>query len=129
MGKAALGPHAGLGLAEHASLAMSGAFLSPDWYRVAPLKLRRRSHVQTARHVYRGKPWFILQDLQAGKFHRLTPQSYAVFARMDGSRTVQELWELACKLYPEHPPSQTELLQLLSQFHNADLLVVRRRRG
>lgn len=101
---------------------MSGAFLSPDWYRVASLKLRRRSHVQTARHVYRGKPWFILQDLQAGKFHRLTPQSYAVFARMDGQRTVQDLWEVACKLYPEHPPSQTELLQLLSQFHNADLI-------
>lgn len=101
---------------------MSGAFLSPDWYRVAPLKLRRRAHVQIARHVYRGKPWFILQDLQAGKFHRLSPQSYAIFARMDGQKTIQELWELGCKLYPEDPPSQTELLQLLSQLHNSDLV-------
>lgn len=106
---------------------MSEGFLSPDWYRVASLRLRRRSHIQTARHVYRGEPWFVVQDLQADKLHRLTPQSYAVFARMDGRRTIQELWELACKLHPEHPPSQPELLQLLSQFHNADLVTGDRR--
>lgn len=83
--------------------------------------------MQISRHVYRGLPWFVVQDLQAGKFHRLSPQSHAVFARMDGRKTVQELWELACKLYPESPPSQTELLQLLSQFHNADLITGDRR--
>lgn len=83
--------------------------------------------MQISRHVYRGLPWFVVQDLQAGKFHRLSPQSYAVFARMDGRKTVQELWELACKLFPESPPSQTELLQLLSQFHNADLITGDRR--
>lgn len=101
---------------------MSSAFLSPDWYRVAPLKLRRRSHVQVVRHVYRNNPWYIVQDLQAGKFHRLSPQSYSVFSRMDGKHTVHQLWEIACTLFPEAPPSQTEIIQLLSQLHNADLI-------
>lgn len=106
---------------------MSESFLSPDWYRVSELRLLKRTHVQTARHVYRGQPWFIIQDLLAGKLHRLTPQSYAIFARMDGRKTIQELWENACKLYPDHPPSQPELIQLISQLHNADLVTGDRR--
>lgn len=106
---------------------MSGAFLSPDWYRVADLRLRRRTHVQMARHVYRGQPWYVIQDLQGGKFHRITEQSHALYARMDGQRTVQDLWETVCRLYPDAPPSQTEMLQLLSQLHNADLVTGDRR--
>lgn len=101
---------------------MSSAFLSPDWYRVASLKLRKRTHVQIARHVYRSHPWYVVQDLQAGKFHRLSPQSFSIFSRMNGDYTVHELWELACSLFPEAPPSQTEIIQLLSQLHNADLV-------
>lgn len=106
---------------------MSAAFLSPDWYRVADLRLRRRTHVQMARQVYRGQPWYVIQDLQGGKFHRITEQSHALFARMDGTRTVQDLWERVCELFPEAPPSQTEMLQLLSQLHNADLVSADRR--
>jgi len=103
------------------------SFLSPDWYRVAPLRLRRSSHVQMARHLYRGEVWHVIQDLQGGKFHRITEQSHAFFARLDGIRTVQELWEQICRLYPEDPPSQTGLIQLLSQLHNADLITGDRR--
>jgi putative peptide zinc metalloprotease protein len=106
---------------------MSGVFLSPDWYRVADLRLRRRTHVQMARHVYRGQPWYVIQDLQGGKFHRITEQSHALFARMDGTRTVQDIWETVCQLFPDAPPSQTEMLQLLSQLHNADLVSADRR--
>lgn len=101
---------------------MVGAFLSSDWYRVAELKLRRRSHLQTVRHVYRGDVWYVIQDMQGGKLHRLSLQSYALFARMNGRRTVQELWEIACKSFPKNPPSQNEIIQLLSQLHNADLI-------
>lgn len=116
-----------MGLAQSCDLAMSNAFLSSDWYRVANLRLRRRTHVQMARHVYRGQPWYVIQDLQGGKFHRITEQSHALYARLDGRRTVQELWEALCRLYPEAPPRQTEMLQLLSQLHNADLVTGDRR--
>lgn len=102
---------------------MQSAFLSPDWYRVEFLKLRRRSNVQVVRHAYRNQPWFIIQDLQAGKFHRLSPQSFSIFSRMNGEKTVHQLWEIACRQFPDAPPSQTEIIQLLSQLHNADLVI------
>lgn len=102
---------------------MATAFLSSDWYRVAELKLRRQSHVQLARHVYRGEVWHVLQDPQSGKMHRLTEQAHALFARLDGRRSVQELWLRLCELFPERPPSQTEILQLLAQLHSSDLIL------
>ncbi|MEY4983150.1 MAG: hypothetical protein RIR62_1416 [Pseudomonadota bacterium] len=102
---------------------MATAFLSSDWYRVADLKLRRQSHVRAARHVYRGEVWHVLQDPQTGKFHRLPETAYAFFARLDGRRTVQELWLRLCLLFPDRPPSQTEMLQLLAQLHRSDLIL------
>jgi len=102
---------------------MATAFLSSDWYRVADLRLRRQSHVLTARHVYRGEVWHVVQDPQSGKMHRLTEAAHALFARMDGRRSVQELWLRLCELFPERPPSQTEVLQLLAQLHSSDLIL------
>jgi putative peptide zinc metalloprotease protein len=109
------------------SLIMSGSFLSSDWYRVAPLKLRKRAHVQVARHVYRNSVWYVLQDLQSGKFHRLSPQSYFIVSQMDGNKTIEALWKTACEKFPEAPPSQTEIIQLISQLHNADIIIGNKR--
>jgi putative peptide zinc metalloprotease protein len=102
---------------------MATAFLSSDWYRVADMRLRRQSHVQLARHVYRGEVWHVLQDPQSGKMHRLTEAAHAFFARLDGQRSVQDLWLRLCELFPDRPPSQTEILQLLAQFHSSDLIL------
>lgn len=102
---------------------MATAFLSSDWYRVADLRLRRQSHIREVRHVYRGEAWYVLQDPQSGKVHRLAEAAYAFFARLDGKRSVQEIWLRLCELFPERPPSQTEILQLLAQLHDGDLIV------
>lgn len=102
---------------------MATAFLSSDWYRVADLRLRRHSHIREVRHVYRGEAWFVLQDPQSGKVHRLAEAAHAFFARLDGRRSVQEIWLRLCELFPERPPSQTEILQLLAQLHDSDLIV------
>lgn len=102
---------------------MATAFLSSDWYRVADLRLRRHSHVRSVRHIYRGDVWHVLQDPQSGKTHRLTESGYAFFARLDGQRSVQDIWLRCCALFPEHPPSQTEILQLLAQLHSGDLIL------
>lgn len=102
---------------------MATAFLSSDWYRVAELRLRRQSHIRTVRHVYRGEAWHVLQDPQNGKVHRLPDAAYAFFARLDGTRTVQDIWLRLCDLFPARPPSQTEILQLLAQLHDGDLII------
>lgn len=41
---------------------------------------------------------------------------------MTGSNSIQQLWEESCKHFKDAPPSQTEIIQLVSQLHNADLI-------
>ena len=98
------------------------SFLSSDWYRVAPLKPRLRGHVEVHRQLFRGDVWFILQDRHSGKYHRITPAANYMLARMNGRRTMQQIWEAACDRFDEEPPTQSETIRLLSQLHGADLI-------
>ena len=98
------------------------AFLSADWYRVAPLKPRLRGHVEIHRQIFRGDVWFILQDYHSGKFHRMTSTANYILSLMNGRRTMQEVWEAACQRFAEDPPTQSETIRLLAQLHGADLI-------
>ena len=69
---------------------------SSSWYRVAELQPRLRSHAQIHRHRYRGQTWYVLEDRASQRHHRFTPQAHLLIGLMDGQRTVQELWEIAC---------------------------------
>jgi putative peptide zinc metalloprotease protein len=102
---------------------MSDSLFSPSWYRVAELKPRLRNHIKIHRHDYRGKIWFILQDIAAGRSHRLTPASYHFLGLMDGSRTVDELWQATGAQGGEDAPTQDEVIRLLGQLHAADALI------
>jgi putative peptide zinc metalloprotease protein len=101
---------------------MKGRFLSEDWYRVAQLRPRLRSHVDLHRQVFRGDTWYVVQDLHSGKYHRITPAGNQLISFMNGRRNVQELWEIACERFPDDPPTQSEVIHLLSQLHSADLI-------
>ena len=39
----------------------------------------------------------MLQDFSTGRFHRFTPTAYRVIGLMDGQRTMEEIWQLACE--------------------------------
>ncbi len=95
---------------------------SQHWYRVAELRPRLRLHAQIHRHDYRGDIWYILQDQSSGRYHRFSPTAHFVIARMDGKRTMQEIWEEAEDRLGEDHPTQDEIIQLLSQLHGSDLL-------
>ncbi|MEM9549612.1 MAG: PqqD family peptide modification chaperone [Pseudomonadota bacterium] len=98
------------------------SFLSSDWYRVAPIKPRLRGHVDVHRQVFRGDIWYILQDFQSGKYHRITPAANYMLSLMNGRRTMHEVWEAACEKFDDDPPTQSETIRLLSQLHTADLI-------
>ncbi|NOR40428.1 MAG: hypothetical protein GQ537_04400, partial [Gammaproteobacteria bacterium] len=102
---------------------MSDSFFSPSWYRVAELKPRLRSHALLHRHEYRGKVWFILQDLAGGKSHRFTPAAYRFVGLMDGKRSVQVLWDAVSRESGDDAPTQDEVIRLLGQLHAADALI------
>ncbi len=101
---------------------MSKSLFSSNWYRVADLKPRLRAHTAVHRQVFRGKIWYILQDHQTGRFHRLSPIANLMLCLMDGRRTMRDIWEAAGSKAKDDPPTQDETIHLLSQLHNADLL-------
>ena len=102
---------------------MSDSFFSPSWYRVAELKPRLRSHAQLHRHEYRGRVWYILQDLAGGKSHRFSPAAWRFIGLMDGRLTVQELWDAVSRDSGDDAPTQDEVIRLLGQLHAADALI------
>lgn len=95
---------------------------SPYWYRVADLKPALRSHVRIHRHRYRGQRFYVLQDAITGSFHRFSPAAWQLIGLMDGENSMQAIWERAGEVRPDNPPTQDELLHLLSQLHQFDVL-------
>jgi putative peptide zinc metalloprotease protein len=101
---------------------VNDSLFSDSWYRVASLRPRLRNHAQVHRHTYRGAVWYVLQDNASGRFHRFTPVANAVIGLMDGKRSVQEIWDLACVQLGDAVPSQDEIIKLISDLHRADVL-------
>lgn len=103
---------------------MGGQLYSPLWYRVAELRPALRAHTRIHRHVYRGAPWFVVEDFVAGRVHRFTPAAYRVIAMMDGHRSVNEIWETIDEKLGDEAPTQDDIIQLLAKLHATDLLLV-----
>ena len=101
---------------------MSDSLFSPTWYRVAHLKPRLRGHSEIHRHHYRGELWYVLQDHVSGRFQRFTPAAYQIIGLMDGTKTVQEIWNTVRDKLGEETPTQEEVIHLLSQLHAADAI-------
>jgi len=95
---------------------------SESWYRVADLRPRLRSHARISRHLYRGTPWYVLEDTARQGLLRFTPATHAVIGLMDGQRTVHELWEITTETLADEAPTQDEMIHLLAQLHFADVL-------
>ena len=101
---------------------MSDVHTSPDWYRVEDLRPRLRPDTRVARHVYLGRPWYVISDATGGKVHRVTPAAYAVIGAFDGKRSVGETWDEAVREHGEDAPTQDEVIRLLAMLHSADLM-------
>ena len=69
---------------------------SESWYRVAQLKPRLRSPVQTFRQFYRDKLWHVLTDPANNEYFRVDENAYYFLGLLDGRRTVAQAWALAC---------------------------------
>lgn len=101
---------------------MAESLFDPSWYRMAPLRLRLRGHVELHRHRFRGQLWYVLQDHQSGRYHRLSPAANLFISLMDGRRTLDEIWNITGSRYADDPPTQAEAIRLLAQLHSNDLL-------
>lgn len=101
---------------------MAASLYSPSWYRVAALKLQLRPHVRIHRQTFRGEVWYIVQDNQTGRYHRLSQGAYRVLSLLDGGRSVQDAWAIARGELGADQVPQDDVLRLLSLLHGADLI-------
>ena len=99
-------------------------FHSPLWYRLAGLKPRLKPHVEVSLHDYLGAPWYVLMDSTTGKVHRFSEAAYAVIGGMNGRHTLDQIWSAAAERLDRDAPSQSDVVQLMSQLYQSDLLNV-----
>lgn len=93
-----------------------------SWYRVASLRPRLRSTVQSYRQYFRGRRWHVLRDEATNKFFRLDDANHHFVGLLDGRRTVGEAWAAACERLGDAAPTQGEAIQLLGQLYTSNLL-------
>jgi len=103
---------------------MSRSVLSDSWYRIAALKPQLRSHVRIHRHAYRGTVWYVIEDRLGSKHHRFNFQAYRILQLLDGSRSLEDVWQLLSAQLDDSTPTQDDILRLLSTLHAADLVLV-----
>jgi putative peptide zinc metalloprotease protein len=95
---------------------------SPHWHLAEKLKPRLRDDCTIERHVIRGTVWHVVRDRFSAKVHRLSPAAYSVLARMDGTRTFEQIWRETVAQFGEDAPSQDQILHTASELYAANLL-------
>jgi len=93
-----------------------------SWYRIAGYRPRLRRHARIHRQHYRGRLTYILQDRTSGRHHLCSPPAYYMMSLMDGTRTVQEIWDMACAAFPGEPLDKSEVMRLLAMLYGSDVL-------
>src|SRR5688572_12751298 len=95
---------------------------SESWYRVKNLRAKLRPGAQISRQYYRGDRWYVVRDPAGNQFHRLSDPAYRFVALLDGSRTVEEAWDLCGGQLADDAPTQPEVIQILSHLFGANLI-------
>lgn len=103
------------------------SLFSNQWHRVRNVCPRLASDVDVSRHVYRGRPTYVMRRRAVTSFHHLDAVSFELVGRLDGEKTVAELWEQSVVELDQNAPTQDEWIGLLAELYSADLLVVDRR--
>jgi putative peptide zinc metalloprotease protein len=101
---------------------MSTAQFSVNWHVVSELKFRLRGHTEIHRHRYGDTIWYVLHDKVIGQCHRFSIEAYQIIGMMDGKRSLDDIWELACQRLGDDMPSQDEIITLLSNLFQANVL-------
>ena len=102
---------------------MTSPFHSDAWYRIEQVVPRIAREAQIHRQRYRGSAWYVVRDPASGRLYRFTPAAYLVISLMDGQRNVDQVWRSAVQRLGDDAPSQDDVLELLTQLHQADLLL------
>ncbi|QOV87816.1 biotin/lipoyl-binding protein [Humisphaera borealis] len=95
---------------------------SESWYRVKTLKVKLRPGAQISRQYFRGERWYVVRDPAGNQFHRLSDPAYRFVGLLDGTRSVEEAWDLCGGTMADDAPTQPEVIQILSHLYSANLI-------
>lgn len=98
------------------------AIFSSSWYRVSALKPRLREHIEIHRHPYGDELAYLLQDHASGKLHRFNASAYDIIGRMNGTRSLETIWQETLEALGDEAPTQDEVIGLLGRLHGIDVL-------
>jgi len=96
--------------------------VNSHWYRVAAVKPRLRQQLRVHAHRYRGQLWYVVEDRLNGRYHRFDRQAWRIIRLLDGTLTLEQLWQRLATEAGADTPSQEDILALLGQLHGLDLL-------
>ncbi len=88
---------------------------------MAGIRPRLAQQLTVRRQHLRGETWFILANPVSGRSVRLNHAAYALAARMDGQRSVQQLWDRSLQRDAD-AVTQDELIDLLAQLRESALV-------
>ena len=102
---------------------MDRKLFSESWHRVAAQSIRLRPSVRVRKQFFRGEQWYVANDLYGDQFFRFRPEAWDFIARLDGTQTVDEVWEQCLETKGGAAPGQTEAIQILSSLYQSNLIV------
>lgn len=86
-----------------------------QWNHVAGLRPLLHKHVSAHAHDFRGSRWYILSDSARGKHLRFNDIAYEFIGRLDGDRSIEEIYlDIEARLGAA-TPSRQDLLSILIQ--------------
>lgn len=86
------------------------------------MKPRLHAHFEVHRQPVGKELAFLLQDHSLGKFYRFNVNAYDILGRMDGVRTVHDIWEASVACLGDDAPTQDDTIALLGRLHSVDAL-------
>ncbi len=92
---------------------------------MATLRPRLSPQARLRRQRVRGETWYLLSDPSVGRSVRLNAAAYAIAGRLDGQRSMQQVWERVLQ-HGQDAATQDEVIDLLAQLREAALLQVDR---
>ena len=101
---------------------MSQTTQNQQWPMVAELYPQLRRHLETYSQMYRGERWYVFRDGVSGRHVRFNAGAYELIGRLDGERSVQEIWELLQASQGDNALTQDEVIQILTQLFAIDAL-------
>jgi putative peptide zinc metalloprotease protein len=102
---------------------MERKLFSESWHRVANQKIRLRPSVRVRKQFFRGREWYVANDLYGDQFFRFRPEAWDFIARLDGTKTVEEVWQTCLTRSGDEAPGQGEAIQILSNLYQSNLIV------